>query len=328
MRKIILVISVAMMMANVGVFAQEGAETKEATQTTTVTQSAAQTTQQATTAKPIKKNKAEIAAEAKIAAEQAAKEAEAAKIAAEKEEQAKQQTAIEQKIRDLAKEEVGFVSNDVSSLKTKLLIAEIIAGLALIVAIVVIVLFFMEKKKFRDNILNLLLREDEQRMGEFIQKVADKARPISATSLSDYQPAKINQEELKQMIESYLSTKQAEDQKQQEIKAEQQRVFQQNQPKKFFADSIVENHFNKISDSANDDTVFELYLKKATDRTAEFSIYENAKRRVLKNADFIDGCDKQKINSNPVDLQIEKGTTVLQDNGKWQITSKAKVKFI
>ncbi|MDR2146277.1 MAG: hypothetical protein LBE91_07460 [Tannerella sp.] len=99
-------------------------------------------------------------------------------------------------------------------------------------------------------------------------------------------------------------------------------------PQTFYADSIIEGKFNKITNQANVDTVFELLLKKADDRNAEFTIYENAKRRVLKNADFIDGCEKQRINSNPVDLQVENGIATLQDNGKWQITQKAKIKFI
>jgi hypothetical protein len=208
--------------------------------------------------------------------------------------------------------------------KAKLLFILVIVLAVLIIGLTVFVFLVIDdKKRFRKRFLYLIDRENGERMNSFISKIVLKATPKT-----DNQPAKINQEELKNMIDEYLSTKQEAEQKQQEIRAEQQRVFIQNQPQKLFADAIVENHFNRISDNANDDTVFELYLKKATDRTAEFTVYENAKRRVLKNADFIDGCDKQKINSNPVDLQIEKGTAILQDNSKWQISTKAKVKFV
>jgi hypothetical protein len=105
-------------------------------------------------------------------------------------------------------------------------------------------------------------------------------------------------------------------------------VSQLHLPTQKYADSIIDGKFNRVTDQANDDTVFELQLPRADSRNAEFTIYENAKRRALKNPDFIDGCEKQRINPNPVDLQVENGVATLQDNGKWQITQKAKVKFV
>jgi hypothetical protein len=100
------------------------------------------------------------------------------------------------------------------------------------------------------------------------------------------------------------------------------------QPVSRYADSIIDGAFNKVTDAANDDTVFELLLKQASERIAEVTVFEPAKRRVLRNPDFIDGCEKSRLSANPVDLQVENGTAALQDNGKWQIIQKLKVKFV
>ena len=324
---------ILMLMTNVRMLAQQNKETNTTQTRTNSTQQTQNLTNRTktvdnTSATSAKKN-TDVASEKQ---EKATKETNESQILAKPNEQKSQQDAFEEKAKELAKEEVDLVLNDMESLKMKLLITEIIAGLAIVLAFCAIILFFIEKNKFRENLLSEL--DDCHaggRMDNFVSRVAEKAKSNSSSSSSyssiDYRPAKIDQGELKSMIDDYLSTKIEEEKEQQEIKLEEQRIFQQNQPKKLFADSIVENHFNKITEYVDDDTVFELYLGKGTDFKAEFTIYENAKRRVLKNADFIDGCDKQKINSNPIDLQIEKGVAILQD-GKWQISQKAKVKFV
>jgi hypothetical protein len=98
--------------------------------------------------------------------------------------------------------------------------------------------------------------------------------------------------------------------------------------KLLYADAIVNGEFNKVTDHPNDDTIFELLLNVSSGKTASFVIYKDAYRRVLKNADFIDGCEKQRINFNPTNLNVIKGETSLLDNGKWQIAKKAEVKFV
>jgi LysM repeat protein len=93
-----------------------------------------------------------------------------------------------------------------------------------------------------------------------------------------------------------------------------------------YADSIVNNAFNRVVETPNEDTVYE--ITKTSSRTATFRIYSDAYKRVIKNPDFIDGCEKQRINQTPSTLEIENGETVQDDFGKWQITKKAKIKFI
>jgi hypothetical protein len=60
---------------------------------------------------------------------------------------------------------------------------------------------------------------------------------------------------------------------------------------------------------------------------ANFGIYTGAYKRVLKNPDFVDGCDKQRINPMAQTLETENGETAQDNYGKWQITKKAKIKF-
>lgn len=103
---------------------------------------------------------------------------------------------------------------------------------------------------------------------------------------------------------------------------------QSNSGKILYADAIVNGEFNRVTGQPNDDTVYELSIKANSPKEADFTIHPDAFRRVLKNADFIDGCDKQRLNMNPGNLEIIKGNAALLENGKWQITKKAEVKFV
>lgn len=94
-----------------------------------------------------------------------------------------------------------------------------------------------------------------------------------------------------------------------------------------YADAIIDSQFHRISDQPNEDTVFEIVLTPST-RTASFDIYQEAFRRVIKNPDFVDGCEKQKINPQPQNLVVENGDATRDDFGKWKVTKKAIIKFV
>jgi hypothetical protein len=96
---------------------------------------------------------------------------------------------------------------------------------------------------------------------------------------------------------------------------------------RLYADAIINGAFHRISEQPNEDTVFEL-LKLPATRRAQFRIYADACKRVIKNPDFVDGCDKQKINAQPQNLKVENGEAMQDDFGKWKVTKKAKIKFI
>jgi hypothetical protein len=93
-----------------------------------------------------------------------------------------------------------------------------------------------------------------------------------------------------------------------------------------YADAIINDIFNKVSELPNDDTVYELLRKTSSDRNAKFTIYKGAYRRIIDTPDFIKGCEKQITGKN--DLQVDPGETTQDDLGKWKIIKTARIKFI
>jgi hypothetical protein len=94
-----------------------------------------------------------------------------------------------------------------------------------------------------------------------------------------------------------------------------------------YADAITNGVFHRVSEGPNEDTVFELRGTPSA-RKMQFSIYQGACKRVIKNPDFVDGCDKQRISAQPQNLEVEPGEAVQDDFGKWKIIRKAKIKFV
>lgn len=245
------------------------------------------------------------------------------------------------------KKELGILESEVSSLKQQIannkrniasnkyllfvLAVLIIAGL---------VFFLIDKKKRRDEVLYTLTgkkgNKEIHRLSEWedeiIEKAVEKAKqiPLFAPGLQS------NNIELKHTIEDLqkrIATLEDDNRtKPNEIsnQNEEQTNVEISVPstKTLYADAIINGVLNKVTEQPNDDTVYELFLKTPTDITAELAIYRDAYRRVLKNTDFIDGCEKQRINNTSNDLLVEKGEVNKQDTGKWQVTKKASVKFV
>lgn len=88
-----------------------------------------------------------------------------------------------------------------------------------------------------------------------------------------------------------------------------------------YADCIVDNYFNKVSEEPDEDTVFELHI---SNNTAGFTVYSGAKRRIIANPAYLDGCEKQIIGDSDVIVE-EKGLTQIQLDGKWKIINNLKV---
>ena len=217
----------------------------------------------------------------------------------------------------------------------------------LILAIIIIaiaILFFYDKSKRRDEIIKTItgiarnniggISRIKQWEGRLVDKIIAASKPENTQSFGATVPA--NSTEIKRTIEDLQQRiASLEDQ----IKSRNTSNLNQNEEIKhvtgstsiietLYSVAIVNGLFNKVTMQPNDDTVYELLLKKGSNKSAKFTIYKNAYKRVLKNADFIDGCEKQRISNPPSDLHIEKGEAMLMDNGKWQITQKAIVKLV
>jgi hypothetical protein len=90
-----------------------------------------------------------------------------------------------------------------------------------------------------------------------------------------------------------------------------------------YADAITDGYFSCVKEMPNEDSVFELYLQNA--QTATFTIYQSAYQRTIANPSFLEGCDKQVLNSAQKVEIVSKGTAQRDADGKWKISHKLNV---
>jgi hypothetical protein len=95
-----------------------------------------------------------------------------------------------------------------------------------------------------------------------------------------------------------------------------------------YANAIIDGAFNKVTGQANENTIYIILRKNATDKIAGFTVYSNCYGRVIACPDLIDGCYTQHINDRPATLRVENGTVAQDDSGKWKVMKKAKVEFV
>lgn len=89
-----------------------------------------------------------------------------------------------------------------------------------------------------------------------------------------------------------------------------------------FAKSISDGTFNRIHEVPGDDSFFELKLH--TPNKAQVTICQNAYRKILSNPAFLEGCDKNVMGSNEVQIVAE-GEAVKESDGRWRVKRKIRV---
>lgn len=89
-----------------------------------------------------------------------------------------------------------------------------------------------------------------------------------------------------------------------------------------FAKSISDGTFNRIHEVPGDDSFFELKLH--TPNKAQVTICQNAYRKILSNPAFLEGCDKNVMGSNEVQIVAE-GEAVKEPDGRWRVKRKIRV---
>jgi hypothetical protein len=94
-----------------------------------------------------------------------------------------------------------------------------------------------------------------------------------------------------------------------------------------YSDAIIGGEFHRISEHPNEDTVYELQ-KTSSSRIVKFKVYAGSHKRVMDTPDFVEGCERQKINAQPQAIEQEPGEAILDEYGKWKVTKKAIIKFI
>lgn len=200
-----------------------------------------------------------------------------------------------------------------------------------------VVYTLIEKKKLRDKILFTVTgfnrgNSNEPRIEQWRNGIVNEAINKAKADQNELVSIKTNISDLKRNVENILSRlKEFENDSKPTSNSIQQKSEiskQVHKPKILYADAIVNDQFNRVTESPNEDTVYEIILQNTSDKSGGFTVYKDAFRRVLMNPDFVDGCEKQKLDLAPTDLKVDKGTTQLNDYGKWIIVNKANVKFI
>ena len=98
-------------------------------------------------------------------------------------------------------------------------------------------------------------------------------------------------------------------------------VVGKSQNTTLYANSILDDHFNHVTETPADDTIFELHLK--SEKSANFTVYHRAKELVVLRPEFLDGGIEPGIGSNLDNLS--EGTAQRQPDGKWKIINKLNV---
>jgi hypothetical protein len=109
-------------------------------------------------------------------------------------------------------------------------------------------------------------------------------------------------------------------------KNEQQKVSEQTQQKSLYADAIIDGKFNRVRETPNEDSIFELKLNHAGDTRATVVVYKPAYKRVIVHPSFLNGCENQILGMSNVKMQKE-GVAVKDENGNWCIKAKPQVKI-
>ena len=94
--------------------------------------------------------------------------------------------------------------------------------------------------------------------------------------------------------------------------------------KLLYSDSIIDGWFCHVWAQENDDTIFVLKLK--SENHATFTIFNQAYNKVLANASYLDGCNKQILNGDTVDV-LSEGEAVREANGKWKVVTPLRVEL-
>lgn len=94
--------------------------------------------------------------------------------------------------------------------------------------------------------------------------------------------------------------------------------------KLLYADSIIDKVLIRVREQENDDAIFVLKLK--DNYRASITLYEQAYNRILANASFLDGCEKQIIGKNSIEI-VREGEAEMGSNGKWKVVTPLKVEM-
>lgn len=194
----------------------------------------------------------------------------------------------------------------------------LLAGLALLVAIVaavvLLLLYRRDKKQETERIINAIISNPQLTTwrDEVLSNIVDRTPQAPAKPNGEIRDLQRRISELEDKLRNGS------------LSSEEPKVSTpQGQQKRFlYADSIVNDLFLVVRENADRDSIFKLEL--TCDTHAIVTIYDDAKRKVLANSSYLDGCEKEIIGNQIVQI-VRNGEAEKDSNGKWRVRSKLKV---
>lgn len=231
--------------------------------------------------------------------------------------------------------EKGMHGNTLSWVRISLLV--LLFALVVIVLLLIIIIVIMHNRMIEINERMIKINERiEHRKGEIkkLQEINNDSNSSNHSQVANFLNKKVIELEKKNnelgnkvsLLEDKLKEKKEQSNSEIVLSTNQQSsskpVVSQKQ---LYADSIIDGEFSHVWEKENDDTVFVL-TQKAENR-ASININKRAYSKVLANASFLDGCDKQVLpNSTTVEILCE-GEAERGANGKWKVVSPLKVEL-
>jgi len=93
-----------------------------------------------------------------------------------------------------------------------------------------------------------------------------------------------------------------------------------------YADAIIDGKFNRVKEQPDDDTIFELKLRKPNAMRANVIVYAPSHKRVIANHSFLEGCEKQILGNTTVTM-LREGIAQKDGSGKWFIIITPEIKI-
>lgn len=198
--------------------------------------------------------------------------------------------------------------------------------LAFVLFVFLLVLIWLIKG-LEDEIVSVVT-DNNGEVKKWVKRITEKPSitPVSKSYDSEIRDLQKENRELKNRINELEDNIRALKNKPEARVIEQQTISSKpvDSIKLLYSDSIIDGWFCHVWTQENDDTIFVLKLK--SESHAIFTIFNQAYNKVLANASYLDGCDKQVLNCNTVDI-LSEGEAVREANGKWKVVSPLKVEL-
>ncbi|MCQ2317390.1 MAG: hypothetical protein MJZ90_00485 [Bacteroidales bacterium] len=240
---------------------------------------------------------------------------------------------LRSQITDLTKKESHDNEGETHDKNTTLFITIIASlGVLLVISIIVLICLYSNNKEKDLRIHNLndtihRSKKDDDLNGKNLRiNNLERENQKLRNRVSDLEDlCYIMQQNVKEIHENAeIKAEPATDRASSNIK-DDENAPKQKQTTRLYSDAIINDILNKVNERPNDDTIFELILNGQDSTSAKVTIYSGAKRRIIANASFLEGCEKQIIGNNDVVVEREGTAEKNSTTGVWNLIKCPKV---